>query len=384
MSERIKIAFDLRFASLPGGGRVYIQKLFPALVELYPHAKWQVFTNSPCPHQQEIIQRAQKFITEQESQNEIEIIPIRSSCLSLRQHAEFRRLPKNADLYHYPHFDLPLGMREMPLVITIHDLYPLTVPGYCSAPKRCYFRRLTRHNVRRAARVIAISEHTKHDLIKYLHIPTEKITVIPQSHAPQYRPIEHRQILDSIRQKYSLPKQFILYTGNHKPHKNLPRLLQAFARLENSSRENFPLILTGPIDSEARNLLKLAARLHIQNQIRFTGWLEQQDLPAVYNLASLVVLPSLYEGFGLATLEAMACGKPVACSNSTAVPEVVGSLGRRFNPYRLDEITDALQLTLEKDLNNEQLRQALLDRADQFSIQSTAEKTFQTYRQAVT
>ena len=384
MSERIKIALDLRFASLPGGGRVYMQKLFPALVQMYPHVKWQVFTNTKCPHQQEIIQRTRKCIPPEESHSRMEIIPVRSSCLSLRQHAEFRRLPKNADLYHYPHFDLPLAMRGMPLVITIHDLYPLTVSGYCSAPKRWYFSRLIRHNVRRAARVIAISEHTKKDLIKYLQIPDEKIIVIPQSHAPRYRPIQNSQILDAIRQKYSLPKQFILYTGNHKPHKNLPRLLQAFARLENSSRENFPLILTGPIDSEARNLLKLAARLHIQNQIRFTGWLEQQDLPAVYNLASLVVLPSLYEGFGLATLEAMACGKPVACSNATAVPEVVGSLGRRFNPYHLGEITEALQLTLEYDLNNEQLRQALLDRAAQFSIQSTAEKTFQTYRQAVT
>ena len=358
-----------------------MQTLFPALVKNYPETKWQVFTNIGCPHQQEIIQRAQKLITEQESQNEIEIIPVRSSCLSLQQHTEFRRLPKNADLYHYPHFDMPLGIVDMPLVITIHDLYPLTVPGYCSAPKRWYFNLLTRYNVRRAARVIAISEHTKKDLIQYLQLPAEKITVIPQSHAPQYQPIEDARLLKSIRQKYSLPNQFILYTGNHKLHKNLPRLLQAFAQLKDSLRENFPLVLTGQITSDAQHLLQLAAKLNIQNQIRFTGWLDQQDLPVVYNLASVVVLPSLYEGFGFATLEAMACGIPVACSNATAIPEVVGPLGRQFDPYHVDQITQALTLALEHDLDSEPLRQALLDRAAQFSIQTTARMTCQLYRQ---
>lgn len=381
MPKPLTIALDLRFASLPGGGRVYMQKLLPALVTLDPNIHWQVFTNTDCPHQQEIIQHAQTLLAEQQSPHEIEIIPVRSPCLSLRQHIEFRRLPKNADLYHYPHFDLPLAMRNLPLVITIHDLYPLTVPGYCSTLKRAYFHRLAKHNVLRADRVIAISEHTKNDLLQYLQLPPEKITVIPQSHATQYQPIVDAQLLESIRQKYSLPDQFILYTGNHKPHKNLPRLLHAFAQLKDSLRQSFPLILTGQVNAEVEQLLQLATKLNIQNQIRFTGWLDQQDLPAVYNLASLLVLPSLYEGFGLATLEAMACGIPVACSNTTAIPEVVGSLGRQFDPYNVEQITQALTLALEHDIDNKELRQAFLDRAAQFSIQATAQLTCQLYQQ---
>jgi glycosyltransferase involved in cell wall biosynthesis len=377
----LTIAIDLRFASLPGGGRVYMQKLLPALVAQDSNIHWQVFTNTDCSYQQEIIQHAQNCIAEKSYPNEIEIIPVRSSCLSLRQHIEFRRLPKTADLYHYPHFDTPLATRDLPLVITIHDLYPLTVPGYCSALKRSYFYRLTKHNVRRAARVIAISEHTKKDLLQYLKIPAEKITVIPQGHATQYQPIADIQLLESIRRKYSLPNQFILYTGNHKPHKNLPRLLQAFARLKEPLRKTFPLILTGQINAEVQHLLQLAAKFHIQDQIHFTGWLDQQDLPAVYNLASLVVLPSLYEGFGLATLEAMACGIPVACSNTTAIPEVVGPLGRQFDPRHVDQITDALTLALEQDLDNKPLCQALLDRAAQFSIHTTAQMTCHLYHQ---
>jgi len=383
LPKPLTIAIDLRFASLPGGGRVYMQKLLPALVAQDPNTHWQVFTNSDCPHQQKIIQHAQKQIAEQQSPNQIEIIPVRSLCLSLRQHIEFRRLPKNADLYHYPHFDMPLTMRDLPLVITIHDIYPLTVPGYCSALKRSYFQRLTKHNVHRAARVIAISEHTKKDLIQHLQLPAEKITVIPQSHAPQFQPIEDTHLLESIRQKYSLPNQFILYTGNHKLHKNLPRLLQAFAQLKDSLRKNFPLVLTGKITSDAQHLLQIADKLNIQNQIRFTGWLDQQDLPVIYNLASLVVLPSLYEGFGLATLEAMACGIPVACSNAAAIPEVVGPLGRQFDPYHVEKITQALNLALEHDLDNHQLRQNLIDRAAQFSIQNTAQITCHLYHQII-
>jgi glycosyltransferase involved in cell wall biosynthesis len=381
LPKPLTIALDLRFASLPGGGRAYMQKLLPALVTQDPNTQWQVFTNANCPHQQEIIRQAQMLLTEQQSHHHIEIIPVRSPCLSLRHHVEFRRLPKTADLYHYPHFDLPLTMRDLPLVITIHDLYPLTVPGYCSALKRAYFQRLTKHNVHRADKVIAISEHTKKDLIQHLQLPAEKITVIPQSHAPQYQPIENANYLESIRRKYSLPNQFILYTGNHKPHKNLPRLLQAFAQLDDSLRQTFHLVLTGQVGAEAGQLLQLATKLNIQHQIHFTGWLDQQDLPAVYNLASLVVLPSLYEGFGLATLEAMACGIPVACSNVTAIPEVVGALGRQFDPHHVEQITQALNLALTHDLSNPQLRQALLERAAQFSVHATAQMTCQLYHQ---
>jgi len=368
----MRISFDLRFASLPGGGRVYAQKLLPALVREYPELQWRIYHNPQCRFQQEIIRQIKG--------EAMELRAVRSRCLSLGQHREFLRFRDNADLYHYLHFDAPLGMRGIATVVTIHDLYPLTVKGYCSAPKRAYFYRVARYNAKRAAKIIAISQHTKNDIVEHLGVAESRVDVIPQSQAPCYHPIEDRGRLEDIRRKYRLPENFIFYTGNHKPHKNLARLLDAYAHLPETIREDFPLILTGSISREARVLRERAAAMKIENHFCFTGWVDEQDLPGLYNLASLVVQPSMYEGFGLAPLEAMACGRPVVCSNSTAVPEVVGTTGRVFDPYQVEDITRALREALEKDIDNPELREKCLRQAAKFSEKKTAELTRQCYR----
>ena len=150
-----------------------------------------------------------------------------------------------------------------------------------------------------------------------------------------------------------------------------------------AQQKEFPLVLTGRIDTEAQELLTLAEKLQIKESVTFVGWADQVDLPGLYNLCSLAVLPSSYEGFGLLPLEAMGCGKPVACSNATAIPEVVGSVARLFDPISVEQITAALQEALENDVDNPLLKQSALAQAAKFSVQKTADETFQVYRKVI-
>ncbi|MBN1765841.1 MAG: glycosyltransferase family 4 protein, partial [Sedimentisphaerales bacterium] len=313
------ISFDLRMAHLPGGGRVYVQKLLPTLAGEYPHIRWRLYYNHSCPAQREIIENISSLDHLRNNPEHLELRQVRSGPLTLSHHIEFLPVKDDASLYHYLHFDMPWGMRGLPLVMTIHDLYPLTVKGYCSGMKRAYFYRVARHNAHRATRIITISNYSRKDIVQYLEVDEKKVIVIPQSHAGIFRPIDDCDYLNQVRRKYHLPEKFIFYTGNHKPHKNLARLIRAYGKLPESLRREYTLVLTGAVTQQGRKLLDLSKESGLNESVMFTGWVDDGDLPGLYNLASLLVQPSLYEGFGLAPLEALACGTPVACSNATAI-----------------------------------------------------------------
>ncbi|OPZ99489.1 MAG: D-inositol 3-phosphate glycosyltransferase [Planctomycetes bacterium ADurb.Bin412] len=371
----MKISFDLRFAHLPGGGGVYTAELLKALVRTRPQIRWHIYHNPESRRQQAVITELSN-----EGAN-LETTAVKAPCLSVRQHWQFRTFHDDADVYHYPHFDMPLGMRGIPLVMTIHDLYPLTLPGYCSPLKRQYFYRLARHNARRASRVITISQHTQRDIQQWLQCPPEKIRLIPQGYSRQYRPIQDSRLLAEVREKHRLPEKFILYVGNHKPHKNLARLLEGYRLLPRETRQEYALVLTGPISQYTKTLQDLAERLDLRPQVQFLGLIGEEDLPALYNLASLCVLPSLYEGFGLPLVEAMACGTAVACSNAAAIPEVVGSAGRLFDPLDPQAISQAILQAIQNDVGKTGIRQKCLDQAAKFSWEKTAAQTWQVYQE---
>jgi len=372
----MKISFDLRFANRPGGGGVYVTRLITTLVRDYPEIQWQLYHNPWCPHQRQLTDR----LLRDHPNAALDLIPVAAPLLSIRQHLEYRRFRDPADLYHYPHFDLPLTLRDIPVVQTIHDIYPLSDPAYCSTLKRLYFSRLIRSAAARAARIIAVSAYTKNQIIRYLNTPAEKITVVHQSHDPAFRPIDGPDRLNPLREKYHLPPRFLFYTGNHKPHKNLPRLIRAYARLPDRLRQPYPLVLTGGRTPQAQKLLALANKLKIADRLQFLGWVHPEELPGLYNLASLVVLPSLYEGFGYAAVEALACGVPLVCANTGAIPEVVGSAGRQFDPYQVDHIHVVLVEALENDVDNPAVRSNALRQARLFSPEKTARETHAVYR----
>ncbi len=378
----MKISYDLRFANLPCGGRTYVQIIY-ALVKNHPDCHWVLYYNPWCSSQTEIVDKLSELYPSRVESGEICFVTVQAACLSLKHHIEFRKFNDDSDLYHYLHFDMPLGIKANRHLVTVHDLYPITLPGYCSSLKQLYFKSITRKSCQRSEKVIAISHHTKKDIIENLGIEESKIEVIHQGYSDRYGKVSDQQQLDQVKNKYQLPENFILYTGIHKPHKNLERLFQAYARLPKLQLDYFNLILTGPINQDTEKLKELAKSLGIESKVSFKGMLPIEDLPALYTLAKLFVLPSLYEGFGVPPLEAMACGTPVACSNATAIPEVVGNVGRLFNPTDIDHMADTISQALETDIDDSDLQKKCIEQAAKFSWEKTAKRTFQMYEKIV-
>jgi len=376
----MKVSYDLRFAHLPGGSWFYVSELIELMVRAHSETAWRIYHNPYSPPQQEIIRRLD-LLREEKDSAAIEYQPVKHPCLTLGQHREFRHFHDDADVYHYLHFDMPLGMRGPKLVMTIHDIYPLVLEGYCGKLKQMYFRALCRRNIDRCDRIITISQTSKRDILEKLNAPEERITVIPQGYSPAFRPINDTEFLHQTRCRYNLPHHFILYCGNHKPHKNLHRLLEAYSQLPKEMQQNWPLVLTGDIGDDTVPLQQQARQTGIAEKVHFIGMIPAIDLPALFNLADVLVQPSLYEGFGLPPLEAMACGTVVVSSRGGALPEVVGEAARLFNPRNTDEFREQMQLALENDVGNEQRKRQCLARAEQFSWSRTAQETFNVYRE---
>ncbi len=283
-----------------------------------------------------------------------------------------------AKLYHSPYYLMPY-LPNVPSVITCYDLIPLIHPEYYTVSQGLIYR-LAHYLALRAAHVIlAISEATKADLVRIFHVDPRRVLVTPLAADASFAPCSRVQV-DALRLKYALPERYGLYLGSNKPHKNLMRLVQAW-KMANGKRQisNTQLVIAGQWDERYPEARRLAEELGLKDQVIFAGAVEENDLPALYNGATLFVFPSLYEGFGLPVLEAMACGTPVVCSNASSLPEVAGEAASLVDPLQ----TDALAGAISRILHDQELRQAMrqkgLMQATQFSWQRTAQTTWQIY-----
>ena len=238
---------------------------------------------------------------------------------------------KNVDLLHLPHYNVPLFYRG-DIAVTIHDLTHLVLPEFL--PNKfayIYAKVIIGYAVRKAKVIFTVSENSKKDLIKYFKVKPSKIIVT-------YNAVDkcfvHKDIkdVDYLVKKYNIPenKKIIMYVGNLKPHKNLVRLLNAYSRMKNI--DDTCLVLVGKAFDNTE-LDNTVSQLKIENKVIKTGMIETQELVDFYNIADLFAFPSLYEGFGIPPLEAMACGTPVVCSDNSSLPEVVGDAAVTFNPY---------------------------------------------------
>ncbi len=226
--------------------------------------------------------------------------------------------------------------------------------------------------------VITISLRSKADLVKYLKIPGKKIVVTQLAAGPEYRVLSTREI-DSVLARAGIHKPYILYVGSVEPRKNISRLIDAYQELCKWSKR-WQLVIVGAQNYRKFSpLVEKVERMDLQRQIKFTGYIAEQDLPAVYNGADMFCFPSLYEGFGLPVLEAMACGVPVVTSNNSSLPEVTGEAAILIDPYNIGEIASAMQrVLLGPDLAHD-LRQCGLARAAQFTWEKTARETIAVY-----
>lgn len=216
------------------------------------------------------------------------------------------------------------------------------------------------------------------DIIRYFKIPENKIKVIYLGVDEDYKPLSETEIR-KVRQKYHLNYPFILYVGSLISHKNIPTLIKAFYKLKKYGLPH-KLVITGKRGWKYKNIFEIISKLNLQKDVVFTGYVQREDLPALYNAADLFVYPSLYEGFGLPPLEAMACGTPVITSNTSSLPEVVGNAGIMVDPYDIDGLAKAMYEVLTNEGLRAELRKRGLERAKMFSWKKTAEETLNVYK----
>lgn len=307
--------------------------------------------------------------------------------LRLRLWAQLR-LPSllRAEQVQLVHFMKNLSIFGVPCpgIVTIHDLSRLRVPFGFSKLDILLWRTIQPYLLRSVSRIIAVSEHTKRDLILEYGLPAKKITVIYNgSDFLDGLPGEGRPALTRVRSV--LPPRFILYVGGMGAHKNLYTLIRAFFRLKAQGSFPHKLVIVGNRDHPFPDP-RVSQLLHqpCREEVLFTGVVPDEELPSVYQAADLFVFPSLYEGFGLAPLEAMACGTPVIVSRRAALPEVVGEAGLYLDdPLDVEELAGLMARVLDSPEQQAEMKKRGLERARLFSWQRTAEAILQLYREVV-
>jgi alpha-1,3-rhamnosyl/mannosyltransferase len=267
-----------------------------------------------------------------------------------------------------------------PVVWTCHDLIPEIFPHYFSLAKRLVFAAAMRLALGSASVIFAPSRQTADDLIRLSGVDPARIAIahpgLPARFAPQTE-----SATTTLKARLGLPDAYVLYLGGNKPHKNLPALLQAWRSLiEAGCSRDACLVIAGAWDRRYPEARELAEELGVESSVRFLGRVSEEDLPTLYSGATVFVFPSLYEGFGLPLLEAMACGAPVACSKTSVLPEVAGEAAAYFDPGRPDEIARVVAGLLKDDLWRTQLRRLGLAQAASFQWEGTARMVVEVYR----
>ena len=246
-------------------------------------------------------------------------------------------------------------------VVTVHDL------GYRHEPQahrpldRLYLELSTRYNARAASQVIADSAATKRDLVQLYGTDPQRITVVPLGVDELFQPVNDAARLAAVRAQYGIPGDYLLYVGTLQPRKNLVRLIEAWNKIRNSNFEirNWVLVIAGKRGWLYEEIFATVQRLGLEGQVLFPGYVTEEDLPALLSGATAFVLPSLYEGFGLPVLEAMACGTPVIAANVASLPEVVGDAGLLVDPLDTDALAAAMQRLLTDAAPSTPLRASL-------------------------
>jgi glycosyltransferase involved in cell wall biosynthesis len=288
---------------------------------------------------------------------------------------------EKVDLLHALAFVTPL-LSPCPSVVTIYDLSFLLYPEGFKRAKRFYLNLFTRLSARRARRIIAISESTKRDVVRLLGVPPEKVGVIYCGIDEAFRPLLDDQVA-AFRSERGLPERFILFVGTIEPRKNVTRLIEAFASLHTCELANLKLVIGGAKGWFYGDVFARVEELGLESAVMFPGYIPVSELPLWYNAAELFVYPSLYEGFGLPPLEAMACGTPVVTANTSSLPEVVGQAGLTVDPLDVEGLAEAMRRILDDEALRYEMRGRGLQRARDFSWTKTAQETVQVYRRAM-
>ena len=296
--------------------------------------------------------------------------------LSHMANVGFERLIPDAELFHATEHLLP-PLRHVPTVLTVHDLIFRHLPQHHKLLNRWYLNLTMPLYCRKATHIIAVSECTRQDLVHAYSLSPEKITVIHEAAAPWFRP-QGNELITSVRQRFNLPDRYLLFVGTIEPRKNLTRLLKAVEQLRAEGLTD-GLVIVGRRGWLYDDFFATLESSSAREAVLFPGYVRDADLPPLYAGAQAFVLPSLYEGFGLPVLEAMASGVPVVCSNTSSLPEISRQAALHFDPTDVQSIVVNLRsLLTDPDLCDE-LRQRGLKQAARFSWGKVASETRDVY-----
>ena len=381
----MRIGFEARALShpQPGGFKTYTTNLLRALLEVDTKNQYIMFLDRLGTA--EFLEGKSNIWVEtlQHLDGWLEV-PWREQ-VSLRIALQSQR----PNLVHFPCATGTIAT-PYPTVVTVHDVIEYIEPPTISRPiaegtRRLLmklYNRLVQYAVaRRASVIITVSNHSKSDLVKYLQIPEYKFRVIPEAPGQCYSLIEDKGKIRDLRIQYDLPRQFILALVSASPRKNVDGLLCIYARLPIEMRRAYPLVLVWTHSLLQTRIDALLRRLDLANYVRSLTQVSEEELALLYNAASLFVFPSLYEGFGLPVLEAMACGTPVVASNLTSIPEVAGNAAELADPKDEHGFARAMVDVLSSSIRQMDLSQAGLRHVRDFSWQQVAKKTLEIYEE---
>jgi alpha-1,3-rhamnosyl/mannosyltransferase len=314
------------------------------------------------------------------AQENVELVATAVSPFSLNQQWHIPRLLRrvNAAVYHSAYYLMPYRP-GVPTLLTLYDLIPEQFPQLVSPQARLLARLATRLALRAGDHFLAISEATRQDFLAYYPLDPAKITATPLAADAQFKPQPETAVI-TLRQRLNLPEQYVLYLGINKPHKNLERLVTAWATVTNQLPDAPPLIIAGAWDDRYGEVKTAVTQQNLEQHIHFVGRVPDADLPTLYSGAMLFVFPSLVEGFGLPVLEAMACGTAVACAHTSSLPEVGGEAVAYFDPTDSQAIASVLVELLQDKKQRERMTQKGLVQAAKFSWEETAAATLTHYR----
>jgi len=284
------------------------------------------------------------------------------------------------DILHSIHYTTSL-LAPCKCVITFHDMTFYLFPDKHTHVKRAFYRSFIPLSIKKANRLIAVSENTKSDIQKIFNISLPKIDVIYETINSIYHILKDIDTISQIKKKYKIQGKFILYVGTLEPRKNIPRLIQAYHRLIIENKIKHQLVIAGKKGWSYQEIFNTFKSLscNIKKNVIFTGYVPEEELPLLYNAANLFVYPSLYEGFGIPPLEAMACGVPVIVSNVSSLPEVVGNAGILVDPYNIEELCQAIYKIIAKEDLREILKKEGFQRVREFSRKKLAKKMLEIY-----
>ena len=306
----------------------------------------------------------------------------KSSLLRSFVHIPLALRRMRIDVFHgMDHVGVPLVGKTGKCVVTVHDVIPLVLPHTFTRRHRLVVRTALSRVRRQADLIIVPSRAVQRDVMQYLRVPEDRVAVTPHGCDARFSPARDAASTGAAAARYALPARYLLAVGTLEPRKNLTTLVRAFARLRDRSAIDraVGLVLAGARGWLDDPIFRTVQSLGLEDVVHFPGFIDDDDLPALYRGAELVVFPSLYEGFGLPLLEAMACGVPVVASNTSALPEVAGGAAMLVDPLDVDGMARAIVEVLGDASLRGRLRNDGIARAAEFSWQTAARRTLDVY-----